>query len=42
MLVPDREYRLFESAALDLRQEGRKLFFCCQRWAPRLVFDQRD
>jgi len=31
MLVPDRENRLLESAALDLREEGRKLFFRCQR-----------
>jgi hypothetical protein len=34
MLVPDREDRLLESAAFDLGEEGRKLFFCCQRRLP--------
>jgi hypothetical protein len=31
MIVPDRENRLLERAALDLGEEGRKLFFRCQR-----------
>jgi len=42
VLVANREHRLLESPALDLRQEGRKLFFRCQRRSPRLVFCSRD
>ncbi len=34
MLVSDRENRLLESAAFDLGEEGRKLFFRCQRRSP--------
>jgi hypothetical protein len=35
MLVANRKDRLFESTALDLREEGRKLFFRCQKRSPR-------
>jgi hypothetical protein len=42
MLVPDRENRLLESAALDLGEEGRKLFFCCQRRLPEWFFCARE
>ena len=42
MLVPDRENRLLESAALDLREEGRKLFFRCQRRLPEWFYGARE
>ena len=41
MLVADREHRLLERPALDLGEEGRELFFCCQRRCP-LVLRSRD
>jgi hypothetical protein len=42
MLIPDRENRLLESAALDLGEEGRKLFFRCQRRLPEWFYGARE